>query len=82
MTGTVWEWTRSLFKPYPYQQTDGREESGDLGMRVVRGGSFFSKPNRARCASRMRQPPNNRFEPDIGFRICALITPPDIQSFE
>jgi formylglycine-generating enzyme required for sulfatase activity len=77
MIGNVWEWTRSLFKPYPYQADDGREQSGDLGMRVVRGGSFFSKPNRARCASRLRQPPNNRFENDIGFRVCALITPPD-----
>ncbi len=78
--GNVWEWTRSLFKPYPYQADDGREQSGDLGMRVVRGGSFFSKPNRARCASRLRQPPNNRFENDIGFRVCALITPPDFNT--
>ncbi len=78
MTGNVWEWTRSLFKPYPYQTDDGREQGGDFGMRVVRGGSYFSKPVRARCASRMRQPPNNRFELDIGFRICALVTPPNI----
>ncbi len=80
MIGNVWEWTGSLFKPYPYQPTDGREELGDFGMRVVRGGSFFSKPNRARCASRMRHPPNNRFERDIGFRVCALITPPNTEA--
>lgn len=80
MIGNVWEWTRSLFKLYPYKPDDGREESGDLGMRVVRGGSFFSKPNRARCASRLRQPPNNRFEKDIGFRICALIAPPNLNA--
>jgi formylglycine-generating enzyme required for sulfatase activity len=77
MIGNVWEWTRSRFRPYPYQHDDGREQTGDLGMRVVRGGSFFAKANRARCAGRMRQPPNNRFEQDIGFRISALITPPD-----
>ncbi|MBI5305549.1 MAG: formylglycine-generating enzyme family protein [Chloroflexi bacterium] len=80
MIGNVWEWTRSLFKPYPYQNDDWREQTGDLGMRVVRGGSFFSKPNRARCASRLRQPPNNRFEKDIGFRVCALIAPPDFNN--
>ena len=70
MAGNVWEWTNSLIKPYPYRAEDGREEPGDLGMRVLRGGSFLCKPNRIRCAARLRQPPNNRYEPDIGFRIC------------
>jgi formylglycine-generating enzyme required for sulfatase activity len=70
MSGNVWEWTHSLYRPYPYRSDDGRESEKDLGMRVLRGGSFLSNPNRARCTSRLRQPPGNRFSPDLGFRIC------------
>lgn len=74
MSGNVWQWTNSLYRPYPYRAEDGRETSADLGMRVVRGGSFLSQRKRARCTSRLRQPPSNRVAPDIGFRIC--LTPP------
>jgi toxoflavin biosynthesis protein ToxD len=56
MAGNVWEWTRSLFKPYPYQPGDGREDLQAGGPRVLRGGSFGFDRRIARCACRIRGP--------------------------
>ena len=54
MAGNVWEWTRSLHKPYPYQADDGRENLKLEGFLVLRGGSYFhGYPRRVRCASRL-----------------------------
>jgi formylglycine-generating enzyme required for sulfatase activity/energy-coupling factor transporter ATP-binding protein EcfA2 len=52
MVGNVWEWTVSLFKGYPYNAEDGREDLETDGFRVSRGGSFASGRGPARCAYR------------------------------
>ena len=38
LSGNEAEWTSSLFKPYPYDAADGREEPNAPGERVTRGG--------------------------------------------
>jgi formylglycine-generating enzyme required for sulfatase activity len=68
MSGNVWEWTRSIEKKYPYLAKDGREESGALGYRVLRGGAFDSTEDDLRCSHRGRNAPGNA-STSYGFRV-------------
>lgn len=54
MHGNVAEWTRSCYRPYPYNAADGRNDAtGEAGTkRVVRGGSWYDRPKR--CTSSYR----------------------------
>ncbi len=69
MAGSVWEWTSSVFKPYPYVGTDGREDPASTERRVARGGSFTGEPHIAHSSYRFRPYPGyaSHF---LGFR-CA-----------
>lgn len=72
MSGNVWEWTHSLFTPYPYQVNDGREDEKASGARALRGGSFFDNVRRARCAFRYGYvSPNGNLYYNRGFRVVA-----------
>jgi formylglycine-generating enzyme required for sulfatase activity len=76
MVGNVWEWTRSLYRDYPYDPQDGREnlEAGDDVLRVLRGGAFDGHTRLVRCASRLRLYPVNH-DGRRGFRV---VVPPSL----
>ncbi|MBI9075745.1 MAG: SUMF1/EgtB/PvdO family nonheme iron enzyme [Desulfatibacillum sp.] len=62
MAGNVWEWTRSNYNP------DEDLDDFDLDQRpVLRGGSWDSGQDIARCAYRDRVDPSNRYYV-VGFR--------------
>ena len=69
MTGNVSEWTSSLYMPYPYSDSDGREDSKTTGARAVRGGHHSSNAQSARCLVRQKELPDHG-SPLLGFR-CA-----------
>ena len=70
MAGNVWEWTGSLYRPYPYQPEDGRNSPDGKGARALRGGSFRSVAQRVRCACRLRLNPDSRYDYG-GFRVVS-----------
>jgi hypothetical protein len=71
MCGNVWEWTRSIFKDYPYNLGDGREDLKSTYGRVLRGGSFLNDRGVARCAFRNWYYPNGGGDL-IGFRLVIV----------
>jgi iron(II)-dependent oxidoreductase len=69
MVGNVWEWTSSVFKPYPYNATVGREDPQSPERRVARGGSFAGEPYITHVTYRFRPFPDFKHV-FLGFR-CA-----------
>jgi len=70
LAGNVWEWTSSLYKPYPYKKEDGRENKSASEKRVVRGGNYLSSARNIRCADRDSFYPGAK-DVYLGFRIAA-----------
>ncbi len=68
MSGNVWEWTRSPWQPYPYDEADDREGLESDALWVMRGGSFSDPVRNVRAAIRGAAGPDVRRE-FIGFRV-------------
>ena len=68
MHGNAAEWTRSLYRPYPYRTDDGRNDPEAEGKRVVRGGSFSDRPKRCTASYRLGYHPWQGVY-NVGFRV-------------
>lgn len=71
LAGNVFEWTNTLYRTYPYQNDDGREQSEGEGLRVVRGGSWYTDRDTVRCAYRNRLYVTH-WGSGTGFRLARL----------
>ncbi|MDR6241605.1 SUMF1/EgtB/PvdO family nonheme iron enzyme [Aureibacter tunicatorum] len=68
MHGNVAEWTLSDYKPYPYMESDGRNNGENGNMKVARGGSWKDRQKNASASTR------NSYESwqkvsNVGFRL-------------
>ena len=68
MHGNAAEWTRTTYRAYPYDPSDGRDGEVSDGRKVVRGGSFYDRPQRCRSSFRLSYP---SWRPvfNVGFRL-------------
>lgn len=71
MAGNVWEWTCSVYKPYPYDASDGREDLTNPSEQrfCLRGGGWYYRSVFLRASDRLLNTPdvcvNSR-----GFRLA------------
>jgi len=72
MHGNVAEWTRSAYRPYPYDDGDGRNNAEAEGKKVVRGGSWYDRPERCRSAFRQTYRAEQGVY-DVGFRVISEV---------
>jgi formylglycine-generating enzyme required for sulfatase activity len=57
MVNDVYQWTSTLYRPYPYSRSDGREDVNSFDLRVLRGGPRDNDPQSARAAYRFAGDP-------------------------
>jgi formylglycine-generating enzyme required for sulfatase activity len=72
MHGNVAEWTRSTYRPYPYESADGREDPASTERPVVRGGSWRDRPKRSTASYRLAYEKYQRVF-NVGFRIVMTV---------
>jgi len=71
--GNVWNWTSSLYRPYPYRD-DGREDANAEGERAVRGGAWYDGRQLAQCAYRSSRGVPGGFNVGVGFRVVSPVS--------
>lgn len=72
MVGNVWEWTSSVFRPYPHRLEDPNADPSIKPMYVIRGGSWYYSRKLARSAAREAMPAEHA-SAQIGFRLAHSI---------
>jgi formylglycine-generating enzyme required for sulfatase activity len=71
MTGNMWEWTTSVYDTN-YKFSEQLSSNNDAkSQRVLRGGSWYNKPNSLRSAYRDFNTPDDRYN-FIGFRLSRM----------
>jgi formylglycine-generating enzyme required for sulfatase activity len=68
MIGNVAEWTRSDYKAYPYNDSDGRNDLDAAERKVARGGSWHDRPKIAGSAFRQAYLPWQKVH-NVGIRL-------------
>jgi formylglycine-generating enzyme required for sulfatase activity len=76
LAGNVWEWTRSTYQDYPYDPTDGREDSDNPAERafVLRGGGWFYRSIFLRASLRDLYAPVEHLN-GVGCRLARKLPP-------
>jgi formylglycine-generating enzyme required for sulfatase activity len=79
LSGNVWEWTSTIYRPYPYDAHDGRENLTDSdGKRVLRGGSWNWIAADTRAAARDDYAGDFTRSDWYGFRCARDFQPGDL----
>jgi formylglycine-generating enzyme required for sulfatase activity len=74
LAGNVWEWTASLYAPYPLKDPDIPSDPEASGRRVLRGGAFGGDRRFVRAAYRYHVRPTSR-SGVTGVRLCRVASP-------
>ena len=71
LTGNMLEWTRSKYRPYPYDPNDGREDGAEPTRKyfTLRGGSWADHPIYLRAANRSLSNSDSHGN-GVGFRLA------------
>lgn len=76
MHGNVWEWTSSAASSSPYRSDVDRNAADASEHRIVRGGSWRDRPQRARSSMRLPYRPYQRVY-NVGFRVVSPVSRPE-----
>jgi formylglycine-generating enzyme required for sulfatase activity len=72
MVGNVWEWTSSVFQPYPINLRATLKPAVAGERFVIRGGSWYYTRKLARCSAREGVQEHHQ-SPTIGFRLARSV---------
>jgi formylglycine-generating enzyme required for sulfatase activity len=68
IAGNVAEWTRSTYRPYPYEASAEKDEAQSMAKKAVRGGSWYDRPKHARSGFRQAYPAWQKVT-NVGIRV-------------